>query len=180
METRHVLPDAAIEGLELPRAALDALTTSGLPQELRLRDWGGPTLFTSEIGGGRLVATSDPGALVTRAGPDEGYVVGSVRETLDEEPTPYAVFALRRGTGEVWLLDVGDPANDRFVNTNLTTFLASLDAFHAAFARLVDDAPDRGRIVDSFRALLATMDARALAHEDHYWPGWLEELDEGA
>ncbi len=177
MEPHHVLPAAAIEGLDLPKATLEALTTSGVPPELCLPDWGGPTLFTSEIGEGRLVPTSDPGALVSRLGDEEGYILGSVRETVDYVPAPYAVFVLRKGSGEVYLLDVSDPASDRFVNTSIGTFMASLLAFRTAFARLVDDSPDRAKVVASFRKLLAKLDEPALDDEDHYWSGWLEELE---
>lgn len=171
----HVLSAAAIEGVDLPADVRETLTTRGVPDELRLPDWNGPTLFTSELGAGRLVSTAEPGALVARAGPDEAYVVGSVRETLDE-PTVYAVFALRRGTGEVWLLDANDPDGDRFVSSGLGPFLRSLEAFRAAFDRMVADSPDRERIVASFQALLEKLDPRALDDQENYWPGWLEEL----
>lgn len=171
-----VLPASATLGVELPEATLRALTTTGVPRELRLPEWPGPTLFTSELGGGRLVSTADPAAIVARTGAETGYLLGSVRDTTGDVGHVHAAFALRRGTGEVFLLEVLDPSIDRFVASDLAVFLTALDAFHTAWPLMVS-GPTREAVVASFRALLTKLDARALEDPESYWPGWLEELE---
>lgn len=164
-------------GLELPGATLDALIGDGVPRELALPDWEGPTLFSSELTSGRLISTTEPGALIERRGEHEGYVLGAVRDR--ETKLAYSAFVLRKGIGDVWLLDATRPEDDRFVNGSLDAFLASMHAFHTAFPHLVDtlDESERRRLVASFRALLTKLDPRALETPEHYWPGWIEELE---
>ncbi len=163
--------------LDLPGATLDTLIGDGVPRELSLPDWDGPTLFSSELADGRLVSTASPGALVERRGDHEGYILGAVRDR--ESRAVYSVFVLRKGIGDVWLLDATRPEDDRFVNGSLDAFLASMHAFHAGFAHLVEtlDEAERRRLVTSFRMLLTKLDARALEDPEHYWPGWLDELE---
>lgn len=175
-DTDHVLSARACEGVQLPEAALKILQTAGVPRELVLPEWQGPTLFHSEIGEGALRSTRDEDALVHRSGAHEGYILGSVRDVNDEKAPPYAVFVLR-SQGDVYLLDMEDAEQDRFVNANLDAFLASILAFHAGFDAMVAVTPEREQWVRKFRDLLTRLDARALGHADHYWPGWLDELE---
>jgi hypothetical protein len=176
-EGEDILEEAALAGVSLPKETLAALSSSGVPRELRLPDWAGPTLFTSEIGGGRLVSTTEAGALVSRTGKNEGYLIGSVRDTTGEVSAPYSVFCLRREVGDVVLLDIRDASHDCFVNSNLHAFLASMDALRTSWNHLMADSPEREAFVASFRKLLTALDARALDDEANYWPGWLEELE---
>jgi hypothetical protein len=171
----HTLPRDALVGVDLPAETLDLLVR-GVPAEVRLPDWAGPTLFSSEIGGGRLLSTDHADAAVPRT-PSAGYEIGTVRETQGF-PTAYGAFVLRPGTGEVWLVDKERPADDRLVNTSLAAFMTAIEAFRVAWPRLVDDDLDyREDFVAAFRALLERLDAASLADPEHYWPGWLEELE---
>lgn len=172
----HLREDAR-GGVELPKATLDALVRDGVPRELVLPEWEGPTLFSSELANGTLALTSSPGALVERTGEHEGYVIGAVRDVATK--LPYSAFVLRKRKGDVWLLDATRPEDDRFVNASLEAFLASMHAFHTGFSHLMDtlDDDERRKLVASFRGLLTKLDPRALQHPDHYWPGWLDELE---
>jgi hypothetical protein len=125
------------------------------------------------LGEGRLLSTRDAASPIARPDDREAYVFGAVRDVTGDAP-PYSYFALRRGSGEVWLLDAGDPTLDRFVSSSLATFLASMNAFHTAWPQLAYGSDE---VVASFRALLAKLDARALDDPENYWPGWLEELE---
>jgi hypothetical protein len=170
------LDPAALEGVDLPPETIRALITTGVPRELRLPDWLGPTLFTSELGNGRLERTDGPDPIVARTGDHAGYVVGAVRDA--KTGFAYAVFVLQHRTGAALLLDLGSADDDRFVNSSLTTLLASLRAFRVAWPGLVS-GEGAGPMVQSFRSLLEKLDPPALAHPDHYSPGWLEDLADG-
>lgn len=170
----HVLSVAATTGIDLPAAALEALRTVGVPRLLRVIGWAGPALFQSELAEGALVSTATAGALVERTGEHEGYVLGSVR--LGPKTPPYSVFVLLRSSGEVWLLDTSNAEMDRYVNASLDAFLASMLAFHGAFDHLMVSSEDREKHVASFREVLGRIDARALADDHNYWPGWIEEM----
>lgn len=171
----HTLPPDALAGVDLPADTLDLLAR-GVPAEVRLPDWAGPTLFTSEIGGGRLLSTDHADAAVPRS-PSAGWEIGTVRETQGF-PAIYGAFVLRPGTGEVWLLDKERPADDRLVNTSLGSFLTAIGAFRTAWPRLVDDdLDDREDFVAAFRTLLERLDPESVADPENYWPGWLEELE---
>jgi hypothetical protein len=187
-----VVPETASAGVDLPPATLKALATTGVPRELRLPDWAGPVLFHSELGSGRLVSTAAPDALVRRTGEHEGYILGSVRDAASHARgeaggasagagaggSIHSVFVLRKSVGDVLLLDISKPEDDRFVNSSLDAFLASMHAFVAGWAHFATDVSERGdAVIASFRALLSKLDARALASPEHYWPGWLDELD---
>lgn len=177
-----VLAAAALSGVDLPEVTRTALSTTGVPRELRLPDWPGPVLFHSELGGGRLVSSSEEGALVRRTGMNQGYLFGSVRDAASGTGTGagkiYSVFCLRRGVGDVVLLDVAKAEDDRFVNSSLAAFLTSMNAFATGWAHFATDGSEKGdAVVASFRALLTKLDPRALANAEHYWPGWLEELE---
>ncbi len=159
-------------GIELPEATLAALR-SGLPRLLRVKDWPGPALFHSELGSGTLVSSTDPAALIQREGEHAGYIFGSVRQSPDAEP--YSVFVLRP-SGDVYLLDAGDPARDCFVNVSLAAFLASMLALHGAFDHVLGVSEEREKHVASFRELLVKLDAKSTESDEHYWPGWLEAM----
>lgn len=161
------------EGIDLPERTLDGLR-AGVPRLLRVKGWPGPALFQSELGDGLLRSTATPGALIERSGEHEAYILGSVR--LGPKTAPLSVFVLRRGSGEVHLLDASDPEQDRFANVSLAAFMASMLAFHGAFDHLMVDDEEREKHVASFRALLSKLDARALEDPHYYWPGWLQEM----
>lgn len=170
----HVLGDLATRGIDLPERTLETLRSAGVPRLLRVVGWPGPALFHSELAGGQLISTSTPGGLIERHGDNEGYVLASVRQ--GPKTPPFSVFVLRRNKGDVFLLDARDPDQDRYVNASLDTFLASMLAFHGAFDHLMTESEEREKHVASFRALLLRIDPHALDDEQHYWPGWLEEM----
>ncbi len=161
------------ERIELPESTLDGLR-AGIPKLLRAKGWPGPALFQSELGEGVLRSSAEPDALLTREGEHEAYLLGSVR--LGPKTPPLSVFALRKGSGEVVLLDAHDPSEDRFVNASLAAFLGSMLAFHGAFDHLMTEHEGREKHVASFRELLERIDARALDDAHNYWPGWLVEM----
>ena len=187
-EQDDVLPAGALASIDLPEATRNALSTTGVPRELSLPDWPGPVLFHSEIGSGRLMSSADDDALVRRVGVNEGYIVGSVRDARPAKRSGtgtgsggrnvYSVFCLRKGVGDVVLLDVAKESDDRFVNSSLAAFLTSMHAFATGWAHFASDGTEAGdAVLASFRALLTKLDPRALANAEHYWPGWLEELE---
>jgi hypothetical protein len=80
MNTTNQLTEEQAASLDLPAGAKTALRTVGVPADLRLLGWQGPTLFTSEIQDRPLRELGD------------GYVIGSVRETVGDNE-PYSFFA---------------------------------------------------------------------------------------
>lgn len=171
----HILPEPALANVVLPPLTLYALRREGVPALLRLPQWPGPTLFSSELGEKRIVSTAEPDALVSRLGDHEGYIIGSVRDTMGE-PKLHSVFVLRREVGDVFLLDVADASQDRFVNSSLETFVSAMEAFFMGFPHMTGDPVVAKKTLATFRSLLEQLDAPALADPEHYWPGWLEAL----
>ncbi|AKU97487.1 hypothetical protein AKJ09_04151 [Labilithrix luteola] len=170
---------SATDDLELPETTKKTLKTSGVPRELRLPGWPGPTLFSAATDGKKLVGTWEESAPLTRSGDHEGYVIGEVRDTSGSPPVVHSMFVLRRGSGEVWLLDAKNAEDDRFVNATLEGFLASMNAFVASFSSMVaGPAPGQVALVESFAGLLTKLDSRALERPEHYWPGWVYALED--
>lgn len=155
MERHRLAPDA-LKDVELPADALRRLQDPGVPAELRLAEFPGPTLFSSELGAGHLTAAG------------EGYVIGSIREG----ETSFAFYTLRRGDGAVRLVDLTGTAPDRPVNASLEFFLASLRRFHEDWPRL--STAETPELRDAFRAELLRIDPDCLGEPEAYWNTWLE------
>lgn len=161
--------------LQLPSEARSCLLSVGVPNEVVLRRWAGPTLFSPMMQNGELGLLS-----ATRSRPPEqmldGYVVGGIRELASgAAPVVYSYFVLRLGDGLVTLVD-SEHFGDRvlFVNSTYERFVRSLDIFAVRWERVVNGDEH------AFRALrdeLREIDWSAWASADAYWPTWFEELD---
>lgn len=152
----HRLPPEALADVELPAEAKALLRDVGVPAELRLADFPGPTLFSSELEAGHLTAAGD------------GYVIGSIRQG----ETSFAFYTLRRGDGAVRLVDLTGTAPDRPVNADLRRFLACLRRFHEDWPRL--STAETLELRDAFRAELLRIDPGCLREPEAYWNTWLE------
>ena len=72
---------STLQTATIPESAKIALSSVGVPDELRLPSWVGPTLFTSEIRDGQLRRLEDAfpsqgGAMAT------GYLLGTICELV--------------------------------------------------------------------------------------------------
>jgi hypothetical protein len=148
--------EVEFESLDLPIPTKNLLRSEGIPVDLRLRGWAGPTLFTAEIREGRVgVRGSD-------------YVIGSVRETLDAHDA-YSFFCLRRGSGDLYLALTNQPKSDRFVNSSLQSFMTSLRFFAQAWEDTRDfHATNIDNLIAGLRDLLHRVDPPALSNPNNY------------
>ena len=163
---RHRLNADAIAHLELDSATRRELIEIGVPIEIRLDGWLSPTLFTSELGYGRVRML----AALRRVADERDFdlaVIGTIRETQLASSDAYSAFCIAPG-GELRVIDLGSERRDTFVNSSVTTFRASLEAFVTWWR--ADD-------IEAIRGQLSSIDPRAMADEDHYWPVWLEDLE---
>jgi hypothetical protein len=165
-------PDALAHA-ELPLAAKKQLQ-EGIPRDVRLPGWLGPTLFSSEIGSGQLSKAASFAPAFEDHAFSKAFIIGSVRE-IQGPPSAYSVFCLQPRSGDLWLVDTGEPNMVRFVNSGLDEFLRSVRVFVDAWARAKSvptaDVPIVARhLHDELRGI----DAHAFAIEDNYWPTWLE------
>lgn len=170
-----MLSPQAVSDLRLPSETKNTLSTRGIPDEVRLPGWQGPTLFTPEIRSGRIRVLSECFTDPRSRAPDS-YVVGSIRETSPGGPHAplYAYFVIAADEGAVLLVDVASPAVPvRFVNSMFADFLDSLELFLVAWAHVLRG--DRSG-VESVRSEMARVDPRAWESDDAYWPVWFEEI----
>jgi hypothetical protein len=147
---------------QLPLATIESLRTVGVPGELRLAGWLGPTLFSSEVSDGRLAEEKD------------GYLLGSVRETSGA-PQVHARFWLQRGTGTVlW----ESPRGPTFANSDVGSFTWLLNYFAAEWG--AGDLGDESlqRLITGLRREIERLDPRALKDDDGFWPAWIAQLNE--
>lgn len=165
--------------IRLPPSVRDALGGIEVPRDLRLPNWAGPTLFTSELRDGRLPILGEDAAFDAA---DErlegGLVLGTTRETQSfrEDPEPYAAFYLRPGFGDVWLTDLPGPV--RFVNTGVKTFIESLRCIWTGWKRMMasrDPEHEFAQLEQDLRkvdpqAFAATRDAAPC------WSEWIEGM----
>lgn len=149
--SRHRLAEVDADLLERLPEAHDLLMTRGVPAEVRLPGWVGPSLFTPALGAGRIDRL------------DGRFVLGHVRE-VDDPGEPHATFVLDAETGEVQLIDA---EAERFVNGSLGQFLDSIDAFVAAW-------PNADAV--QLQAALAEIDGQACRDGSTYWSCWVAEL----
>ncbi len=166
----HRLTRTALDQLELSPATVKQLLV-GLPCEVRLPEWLGPTLFSSEIGGGEVQRMSE------RFDVDafrEAYVVGTSRETQGA-PGPYAAFCIRPGSDALWLVDLDGAPQPRFVNSNLDAFLRCLHGFVSVWPHVRGASDEKvAQIAQELRASIDRIDPAACTEDDSYWPTWIE------
>jgi hypothetical protein len=150
---RHHLGPSDPPGLDAD--AIEFLRTHGIPAELRLAGWAGPTLFTSAIA---------DGALRRNAGGE--WVLGTIRETQGHSGAA-AEFVIRGA--QVVLIDENGawPAN-----SSVAQFVRSIEAFHTAFAALPDGAEAGRSVLDEVERI----DPVAFARPAGYWAMWVEEF----
>jgi hypothetical protein len=143
--------EAFLRGLPIPDEARDALRR-GVPRDVRLPGWLGPTVFSSGVVEGRLLCDGDE------------IVLGAIRETQGVgEGRPYAEFRLRPD-GAVVLVDLDPDARVTPVSASLPRFWAGLDAL----LRHWEDP-------DALEAALRAIDPAVLDDPDGYWAMWLED-----
>jgi hypothetical protein len=152
---RHYLGASEPEGLDTEMISF--LRTHGVPAELRLEGWAGPTLFTSELAGGMLKRN---------AGGE--WVLGTIRETQGSS-IALADFVIRGA--QVVLVD---SHTERNVNRSVAAFIRSIEAFHSAFAAL----PVKTEAGPSLLAASKRIDPEAFDTPDGYWSTWVEEFSD--
>jgi hypothetical protein len=108
---RHHLGASEPEGLDTE--TISVLRTQGVPAELRLEGWLGPTLFTAELADGMLKRNA--------AGE---WILGTICETQGPSMgVPLADFVIR-GTQVVLV----DGQTERLVNRSVARFVSSIEA----------------------------------------------------
>lgn len=167
-----VLGAEALADVDLPPATKKWLR-SGVPREVLLPGWEGPTLFSSELGAGRFPAAEVFAEALARHGFGHALSIGTVRMN-EEPPIAGAVFCLQPRTGELWLVDIGEPHMARFVNSGLDQFLQSVRMFLGAWGVGSPEDDDFSDRAHALQRSLKDIDAEAFADEDSYWPTWLE------
>src|SRR5215510_915838 len=150
---RHHLGPNEPEGLDTE--AISFLRTRGVPAELRLEGWAGPTLFTSELADGTLKRNA--------AGE---WLLGTIRETQGSSMA-LADFVIRGA--QVVLVD---GYTERRVNRSVAAFVDSIEAFHRAFAALPVGTEARVSVL----AASERIDPEAFHTPDGYWSLWVEEF----
>lgn len=145
-----------------------------LPNEIPLKGWLGPTLFTSAVHDGELVTLATYSAALREHVEAESLVIGTVRESQGSTRA-YAAFCANHSSGCIVLVDLNAPFRVRFVNSGLKELVASLIVFVSAWPALIDaEDPAVGSVRDGLRAELAKIDAAALSDLDAFWPTSLE------
>ena len=166
-----------LKNATIPESAKIALSSVGVPDELRLPGWVGPTLFTSEIRDGELRRLEDafpsPGGAMST-----GYLLGTIRETIrGPSEQAYAAFVIEEGQGRVYLVDLDDPRSARLTNSSLEHFLRSLELFYEAWPALTSDhEPAAAAALTLLQNRMAEVDPEAWKQDDSYWATWVEEL----
>jgi hypothetical protein len=156
-------------------AAARTLAMRGVPHEVRLPGWTGPTFFSSELADGRLRTLEQfAGAGGAETAGVAGWVLGSMRDPLSWDDEPSAVFVLERASGRVLLVDLEQGQRPTFVSSSAGLFLDAVDVFLQWWGG-EEPLQDRLRRI---RADLARIDPPAMASPQNHWPQWLEDLRE--
>jgi hypothetical protein len=152
---RHHLGAGEPEGLDTQ--TISFLRTQGVPPELQLEGWAGPTLFTSGLADGMLKRNT--------AGE---WVLGSIRETQGSSIGASLADFVIRGAQVVLV----DGQTERHVNRSVAMFISSIEAFHSAFAAL----PVGTEAGPSVLSAALRIDPEAFNTPDGYWSLWVEEF----
>jgi len=181
--SRHRLIGRPPEGLP---AQLDhELRESGVPVQAMLAGWAGPTLFSSELGDGKLVPLGQRWPSHAGHALASHWVIASIRELESEETVvPHGAFVIEPGPGRLYLVDLGERGSVRFVNTSLAAFLRALVVFVAWWESTVRGSSSEGpelsdrweQQVNALGEQLAAIDPDCLADPENYWPVWCEDL----
>jgi hypothetical protein len=167
-----------LQGVPIPNRAKRLLSTRGVPDDLRLPGFLGPTLFTSEIRDGKLRPLSDYFSRRKRLVP-EGFVIGTTRETMNPvEETPYSAFTVTRN-GWVVLVDLEDFRKKWTVNSSLERYLDSLNLFFEKWCALGfgNEDAETYRTIRRLRNAMTRLDPAAWKSLENYWPQWFEEFE---
>jgi hypothetical protein len=158
---------------DLGAAAVRPLTMRGVPREVQLPGWTGPTFFTSELGHGRLQTLDVFAPAIPEALGVHGWVLGSVREPMSSRAEDAsAVFVMERGTGRVVLVDLEQGQRPTFVDSSAGLFLDAIDVF----LQWWQAGAGRNAELRRIREDLLRLDPPAMASPVHYWPQWLDDL----
>ena len=157
---------------DLAAAAARPLAMRGVPREVTLPGWTGPTFFSSELGEGRLRTVEAFAPSLAESLNVSGWVLGSVRDRMAwSAEEAVAAFVVQRGTGNVVLVDLEHGNRPTYVNASAGLFLDAIDVF----LQWRERAPARSRGAAA-AGRPPRLDASALASAEHYWPQWIEDL----
>ena len=158
---------------DLAAAATRPLAMRGVPREVTLPGWTGPTFFSSELGEGRLRTVEAFAPSLAESLNVSGWVLGSVRDRMAwSAEEAVAAFVVQRGTGNVVLVDLEHGNRPTYVNASAGLFLDAIDVFLQWWETWRRRDPELRRLRDD----LTRLDASALASAEHYWPQWIEDL----
>ncbi len=157
---------------DLAAAAARPLTMRGVPREVTLPGWTGPTFFSSELADGRLRTIEAFAPALAETCNVSGWVLGSVRDPMSWEDDALAAFVVQRGTGHVVLADLEHGNRPTFVDSSAGLFLDAIDVFLQWWETWRPRDPELRRLRDD----LTRLDAAAMASREHYWPQWLDDL----
>ena len=152
-------------------AAARTLVMRGVPREVRLPGWTGPTFFSSELADGRLRTVEEFAGTGAEA---MGWVLGSMRDPMSWDDEPASVFVLERASGRVLLVDLEHGQRPTFVSSSTGLFLDAVDVFLQWWG---GEEPVLHRL-RRIRTDLARIDPPAMASPQNHWPQWLEDLRE--
>jgi hypothetical protein len=153
--------------------AARTLAMRGVPREVRIPGWTGPTFFTSELADGRLRTLEQVAGPAADTAGVVGWVLGSMRDPLSWSDAPAAaVFVVERESGRVLLVDLEQGERPTFVSSSVGLFLDAVDVFLQWWG---GEEPVEGRL-KRIRTDLARMDPPAMASPQHHWPRWLDDL----
>jgi SUKH-4 immunity protein len=157
---------------DLPASAVRPLSVRGVPHEVNLPGWTGPTFFTSELRDGclRTVDAFAPG-LAESCGVS-GWVLGSMRDRSAWAGDEVGAFVVQERTGHVLLLDLEQGERPRFVNSSAALFLDAIDVFLQWWRSEGQPELELRRIRDDLKRI----DPPAMASPRHHWPVWLDDL----
>ncbi len=157
---------------DLPASAVRPLSVRGVPHEIDLPGWTGPTFFTSELRDGNLRTVDAFAPGLGESSGVSGWVLGSMRDRSAWSSDEVGAFVVERGTGHVLLLDLEQGERPRFVNSSAALFLDAMDVFLQWWRSEGQAAPELRRIGDDLKRI----DPHAMASPGHHWPVWLEDL----
>lgn len=176
---RDRLTGGALAGI--PADAGKVLREMGVPRDAVLEGWVGPTLFSSELASGNASTLAQRWPTLASHEHARSFVLGRIRE--QDSDLGHAAFVLKPGVGSIFLVDL-DGQVSRFVNSDVSAFLACLEKFVAWWDDLVHKqqlhgapAPEEGeREFQVLATALEQIDSRSLADPEAYWPGWIDDL----
>jgi SUKH-4 immunity protein of toxin-antitoxin system len=155
--------------------AARTLAMRGVPREIRIPGWTGPTFFTSELVDGRLRTLEQFAGPTADTAGVVGWVLGSMRDPLSWSDAPAAaVFVVERESGRVLLVDLEQGQHPTFVSSSAGLFLDAVDVFLQWWG---GEEPVEERL-RRIRTDLARVDPPAMASPQHHWPQWLDDLRE--